>query len=223
LIEHGSLVSLPDKLQHKLTHILFVPLGAVLVVFVRLTLGWRVLGPFRSILLAVAFQATGAPLGIMFLAVTIAIMAGIRPWLRALSLPYFGRITVMLSSVAVLITLGVMASQWFHVGLLQTIAYFPIVVLCLVADAFARTLAKEGTRSALWRAGTTGLIAVALAALAGLPQLTQLLIRYPELLIAQIGGIIVISRFMNWRLLDWMNPQPTVTDVLVTTKVQQPT
>jgi hypothetical protein len=221
LIEHASLVSLPAGLQHKLTHILFVPLGAILVVLVRLTLGLRVLGPFRSILLAVAFQATGAVLGLVFLAVTIAIVASIRPLLRAMALPYFGRITVMLSSVAVLITLGVMGSQWFHVGSLQSIVYFPIVVLCLVADAFARTASKEGLRSALWRAGTTALTAVGLAALADHPQLTQHLLLYPELLVLQIGCIIVISRYMNWKCLEWLNPAPSGTHS-VPEKVQQP-
>lgn len=207
LSEHVSLAALPEKLQHTLSHILFVPLGAMLVVAVRLTLGLRVLGPFRSILLAVAFQITGVLLGLAFLAATIAIVVGIRPSIRSLRLPYFGRITVMLSTVAALMTLAVMAGDWFHINLLHTVAYFPIVVLCLIADAFARTMNQEGIRSALWRGTMTALVAVVLATLADIPQLLQLLIRYPELLIAQIGGIIVISRLMDWRLLERFNPK----------------
>jgi hypothetical protein len=207
LTEQVSLANLPDKLQSKLGHILFVPLAATLVVLVRLTLGLRVLGPFRSILLAVAFQITGIALGLAFLTATIAIVVGIRPAISSLRMPYFGRITVMLSSVAVLMTLGVMAGQWFQITLLQTIVYFPMVVLCLVADAFARTMHQEGIRSALWRGAMTGLVAIALTGLARLPVVTQLLIRNPELLIVQVGGIIVISRCMAWRLLERFNPK----------------
>jgi hypothetical protein len=207
LAEHISLLEVSQRLQHKLTHILFIPLGAMLVVLVRLTLGLRVLGPFRSILLAVAFQITGVVMGLTFLAVTIAIIYAIRPTIKALKLPYFGRITVMLSAVAVLMTVAVMAGGWTDWHSLQSVAYFPIVVLCLVADAFARTARQEGMRSALWRCSMTALVGVVLAALAEIPQVSDVLIHYPELLIAQIGLIIIISQFMAWRLLERFNPK----------------
>ncbi len=207
LREHASLAEFPDRLQHKLGHILFVPLGALLVVFARLTLGLRVLGPFRSILLAVSFQVTGLVLGLLFLVTTIVAVVGIRHALRQFRLPYFGRITVMLSAVAGLMTVGVMASEWFEWQLLQTLAYFPIVVLCLVADAFARTMNKEGMRSAVWRGTVTVLIAVALAGLAGIPLMAELMIRYPELLMVQIGGILIVSRYCSWKLLEPWNPK----------------
>jgi hypothetical protein len=207
LAEHISLLDVSHRVQHHLAHILFLPLGAMLVVLVRLTLGLRVLGPFRSILLAVAFQITGVLMGLTFLVVTIAIIYGIRPTIKALKLPYFGRITVMLSAVAVLMTLAVMIGAWLDWQALQSVAYFPIVVLCLVADAFARTARQEGMRSALWRGSMTALVAIALAALAKVPQLEALLIRYPELLLAQIAMIIVISQFMAWRLLEKYNPK----------------
>src|SRR5262245_66369810 len=74
LLRHDSLTSLPKSLQHPASHILFVPLGCMLVVFFRLTLGLRVLGPFRSVLLAGAFQVAGIPLGLFFLTAIIAIM-----------------------------------------------------------------------------------------------------------------------------------------------------
>ncbi len=209
---HFTLETLPLRVQHKLTHILFVPLGAMLIVLVRLTLGLRLLGPFRSLLLAVAFQATGIPLGLTFLTVTIAIVTLARPSIRALRMPYFGRTTVLLSSVAGLMVLVVLAGSWMHIGLLNSIAYFPIVVLSLIADAFARTAKSEGWRSALWRAGITASVAILLTALAKIPVLTELLSRYPELMAAHIGGIIFVSRSMNWRVLAHWNP-PVLVEV----------
>lgn len=205
--EYVSLAGLPEKMQSKLAHILFVPLGAMLVVLVRLSLGLRVLGPFRSILLAVAFQTTGAVLGLLFLTVTIVIVVAIRNPVGGLKMPYFGRITVMLSTVAVLMTFSVMVGDWLHVNILQTIAYLPIVVLCLVADAFGRTVKSEGIRSALWRALMTAMVAVALSLLAKSREVRELVLRYPELLVAQIGAIIFISLNMDWRLLERLNPK----------------
>src|SRR5436190_22734086 len=63
LEHHLSLASLPLRVQRRLGDVLFFPLGAVLVVFVRLTLGLRVLGPFRPVLIASVFRITGIPFG----------------------------------------------------------------------------------------------------------------------------------------------------------------
>jgi hypothetical protein len=212
LMRHDSLTNLPLSLQHKASHILFVPLGAMLVVFFRLTLGIRVLGPFRSVLLVAAFQVTGIPLGLFFLAVIIAIVATVRAQIRSIGLPLFGRITLMLSVVAVLMIVGILASDWLQLDFLRSIAYFPIVVLCLIADAFARTMKKEGAPSALWRGCMTALMAVVLTWLAGVSQVRHLLLAYPELLIAQIGGIVVISKFLAFRWFNGLNPRAPTDD-----------
>src|SRR5512142_254548 len=71
LAQHASLTDAPRGLQHTLNDILFVPIGALIVVVFRLTLGIRVLGPFRSILLAFAFLTTGITVGLIFLAATV--------------------------------------------------------------------------------------------------------------------------------------------------------
>src|SRR6516165_1378128 len=93
LLTHFSLLGLPAKMQGHVSHILFVPLGAILVVIFRLTFGLRILGPFRSILLAFTFGATGIPLGLVFLAVTTFLILTIIPLLKGMRLPYFGRIS----------------------------------------------------------------------------------------------------------------------------------
>ncbi len=206
LAQHVSLDHLTPRLQNKVSVILFVPLGAMLVVFFRLTLGIRVLGPFRSLLLAAAFQTTGILLGLVFLVVTGGIVVAARAPIQAMKLPYFGRYTVMLSVVAAVMIAGVLASAWLEMAFLRGIVSLPLVVLCLIADAFARTIKKEGLASAAWRGATTAAIAALLTVLADLPQLRRLLLAYPELLIAQIGCIVVISKFLAFRCLKALNP-----------------
>jgi hypothetical protein len=207
LREHFSLLHLPAEMQRTVGHVLFMPLGAILVVFFRLTLGLRVLGPFRSILLALAFQTTGIVLGLVFLAITIGIIVMIRPLVKALRLPYFGRISVVLSAVALLMVTGIIAGTWLHLDPLRNVAYFPVVVLCLIGDAFATIVAKEGRRSAVWRATMTGLVAVLLTLLSAIPQLKHVLLCFPELLSAQVGCVVLIAKFLAWRRLQWLNPK----------------
>ena len=202
-----SLAATPANVHHNARHILFVPLGAVLVVFFRLTLGIRVLGPFRSILLAVAFQVTGVLLGLIFLAAIMAVILSVRPLLRFFRMPYFGRVSVILSVVAVVMILGLLVSARLGAESLYYVASLPIVVLCLMGEGLAKTLTREGPRSALWRGAMTALLAVVIALLTEVPGFRAFLLSYPELLVLQVGGIVFIAKVLNLRLLESMNPR----------------
>jgi hypothetical protein len=187
-------------------HVLFVPLGALLVTFFRLTIGIRVLGPFRPILIAFAFQLTGILPGITFLAITVAVIISVRPLIRNLHMPYFGRITVMLSTVALLISMAILLAASLHLDNWSGMAHFPVVVLCLVSEAFSRSLKIEGLRCGLWRGAMTVFVAVVLTLLAENSHVMQLLLYYPEVLFILIGMTTVISKYCAWRLLASLNP-----------------
>jgi len=61
-----SLADLPAQFHKSAENVLFVPLGALVVVLFRLTLGLRVLGLFRPILVAMAFDIIGIPISLAF-------------------------------------------------------------------------------------------------------------------------------------------------------------
>lgn len=208
LVQHDSLLTVPLHVQNRVDDILFIPVGALVVILLRLTLGLRMLGPFRSILLASAFLLTGITIGVAFLAGTIALLLLGRPVLLGLRLPYFGRISLMLSSVAVLIVLGVLVGSWIGSTALIEVAFFPPVVVCLVGEACATTIRREGTRCGLWRVAVTTGAAIGVTALASVPQVRHLLLGYPELLLAEMATIVLVSRYCAWHLLRALNPQP---------------
>ncbi|MDB6029175.1 MAG: hypothetical protein JWM68_5398 [Verrucomicrobiales bacterium] len=192
--------------MHRLQYVLFVPLAAVVVVFFRLTLGIRLLGPFRSILIAVAFKMTGIVPGLLFLVLTVGFIVAIRPSLRTLRLPYFARISIMLSAVSLVMIAVILGCEWMDLPLADRVAYFPLVVICLTAEGFARTLAKEGSKSAVWRGGMTAFVAVLIALISEQSHVANLLLHFPELLLVQVGVILFIAQFLNLRLLKNLNP-----------------
>lgn len=203
-----ALTGMPADVQDRIGYVLFVPLAAVIVVFSRVTLGIRLLGPFRSILLALAFHMTGIGLGLFFLLVVVGMIVLIRPALKEIRMPYFGRVSVVLSAVAIIIMLTMVTGRWFQLNDLQQVAYFPIVVLCLTGDGFARTLYREGYKSALWRGGMTAIVAILITLLWSIPGFVEILIRFPELLILEVGLIVVITEFFGFRLFQHINPAP---------------
>jgi hypothetical protein len=206
LMRAFSLTDLPARMQDRLMYILSVPFGAVLVVFFRLFLGIRLLGPFRSILIAVAFQITGIVPGLVFLTAVVGIVVVVRPLIKAIHLPYFARVSVILSTVAMIMLFALLAGEWLGFESLGRMAYFPIVVLCLMGEGFAKTLSKEGATSALWRGTMTALVAVLITFLFDMEGFRRVFLRFPELLVVEIGCIILIAEFLDVRLLTRLNP-----------------
>ncbi|MBL8761480.1 MAG: hypothetical protein JNL50_09280 [Phycisphaerae bacterium] len=208
LSEWLSFGRLSPELRSRTLHLLVVPLGALVVVMFRLTLGLRVLGPFRSVLLAVAFQVTGALVGIVFFALVLGAVTVLRPLIKRLRLAYFARSAALLSAVAGMIVAAMLVGIAMGVPGVERVAYFPVVVLALSGDAFAVTLRREGARSAVWRAVATAGAALAITAISSIEQLQVALVRFPELLLAVVACVILSARHMKWRLLERWNPVP---------------
>src|SRR5262245_17165431 len=197
-----SLAAVPRHMQAHLEDIIFVPLGALVVTFFRLTLGLRVFGVFRPILIAIAFKMIGIPIGLIFLTCVLVVIAfAVRPILKARRMPYFARVSVLLSSVAILMIIPILAGLWLSSGSLVRIAYFPVVSLCLITESFAKALKASGLEMAVQRCAMTVIVAVIIMLLAKATGL-HLLLRYPEVLVIQIGCIVLIAEHLNLRLLE---------------------
>ena len=201
-----SLAGLSGNRERRVEYILSVPFGATLVVFFQLFLGIRLFGPFRSILLAVAFLITGILPGLAFLAIVIGIVLATRPFIKAIRLPYFARVSVILSIVALIMLMALLSSTWLGIESLSRVAYFPIIALCLMGEGFAGTLSKEGLGSALWRGAMTAFVAVLITFLFQINGFRKVFLYFPELLILEIGCIILVAEFFDFRLLTRLNP-----------------
>ncbi|MCX5688971.1 MAG: hypothetical protein NTV94_04155 [Planctomycetota bacterium] len=203
-----SFSALPHEMRHRTLHLLFAPLGALLVVFVRLTLGIRILGPFRSVLLALAFQVTGVVVGLGFFAMVLCAVVVLRPHIKKLRMPYFGKSTALLATVAVLIVATVLVGLALGITSVERVVYFPVVVLTLTGEAFATTLRREGMRSALWRATATALTALVITAMSTWVLLQDLLITRPESLLMVLAAIILVCETLKLKLFEHLNPRP---------------
>jgi hypothetical protein len=132
----------------------------------------------------------------------------LRGLIKALRLPYFARVSVILGAVSSIMVIALLCCEWLKIELLGQMAYFPIVVICLTGEGFARTLTREGFFSALWRGGMTALVAVLVTLMASVRQIERVFVIYPELLLAQVGVIVVMAKYFDLRLLEKLNPPP---------------
>ena len=199
-----SLTDLPPHFRGIVENALMVPLGALIVVIFRLTLGVRVLGLFRPILLAIGFNVVGIAIGAAFLAIVLAIIVVLRPLLRTDH--SYARVAVLLSLVATLLLVPLIIGRYGDIGWLTTIAYFPVIALCLTCESFAKVMDQEGVGEAAWRALTTIIAALAILAVMRLMDTLGFFLRFPELLLVQAGCILLINKHLDLRLLEGWNP-----------------
>lgn len=201
-----SLADLPSRTQGHLEYIMMIPLGALVVVLFRLTLGIQVFGLFRPILLAVAFRITGLELGLAFLATVMVFIVLIRPILRVAGMHSYAREAVALGAVVVLMLVTVAAGARLHAESLFRVTRFPIISLCLISEHFARALYEKGVLNAVWRGSMTVLAGVFISRLSQIPGVMHVFLRFPELLIAQIGCVVAVAEFLNLRVLEKYQP-----------------
>jgi hypothetical protein len=206
LREHVSLIELPPAAARQVLQILMIPLGSAIVVFVRLTLGLQMLGPFRPILIAIALHITGLSVGALMVVLAMVTVLMVRPRLRGRGVPYFGRLSVLLVCVALVVIATVIAAEALGFEALERVVFFPIVVLMLTADGFARVLGRDGVTQAVWRGSVTLAVALTINLVLDLPGLPSTLLRYPELALVELAAILLIASRLKLRLLRSLNP-----------------
>lgn len=194
-----SLEDVPQRMQGHIEFVIFVPLSAVIVSFFRLTLGVPVLSLFRPILAAIAFQIIGIPIGLSFLTLVLGVTVLMRPLLKGAH--YYSRVPIQLSVVAGFLVLPLIAGKWWHEEWLRHLAYFPIISLALICEGFATKLDRGGVAKAAWPTANTILIGIIISLLARIPGALHLLLRFPELLVAQAGVVLLIGEYLHFELL----------------------
>ena len=199
-----SLADLSPHFHKAVENVLFVPLGAVVVVFFRLTLGLRVLGLFRPILMAMAFDALGIPISVAFLMFVLVIIVALRSLLTTDH--SYSRVAILLSLASALLFAPLMAGDWWHIGWLRDIVFFPVIALCLTCESFAKVLDQEGIGEAAWRTVVTVLAAAVIVSFINFPGVVGLFLRFPELLLVQAGCILLINKYLDLRFFEGANP-----------------
>src|SRR5262245_27617761 len=194
-----SLDQTPATDRGQILYLLFLPTGALIVAIARLTFGLRVIG-FRSILISVGFQHAGILPSLMLIAVVVTTVLTLRPALVRFRLPYYARLSVVMSLSVVILLLSLLVAPWLRSDMLFGLGFFPVLILGLLAERIAKTLDRDSWRTACWRGGMTLGIAILLAGIGMIPGLREVQIRFPELVLTQFISVIFVSEYLDFRM-----------------------
>lgn len=195
----------PTLQRHAVIYVMLIPTAALLITLARLTFGLRVLG-FRSVLVAVGFQEVGVGPSMLLIAIVVGVIAALRPWMRRVRLPLYARLSLILAITACIQIIFLMVGSWERSPIIFNLAFFPVIILAMMAEGIAGTLDQNRPATAAWRLGWTLCIALILHALMNFGPFLKLLLQAPELMVLQIVTIVLISEFLDFRMLqDWQN------------------
>jgi D-alanine-D-alanine ligase len=182
-------------------YLLALPTGALLVAVARLTLGLRVLG-LRAILIAIGFQEIGFVASFGLMIVVVGAIVALRPSMRRIRLPLYARLPVVLCVVATIMVGALLLGPWARSEAVFNVAFFPTIIMAMMAEGIAKTLANDDAVAAAWRAASTIVLAIILALIGKTQVVASLALQFPELLVTELVAIVLIAEFLDLRLLE---------------------
>lgn len=198
---HWSLTWLPQSQRPTVLYLLMIPTGALIIALARLTFGLRVFG-LRAILIAIGFQQIGVVPSLILIAAVVAVTVSIRPGMQRLRLPLYARVPVILSLCSTLMVAALLAGPLIKSEMLWSVAFFPVIITAMLAEAVAKSITNDSALTAAWRVGWTIVAAGIIAAIGQTGPIANLMLMFPELMLLQIAAIIVISEYFDWRLME---------------------
>lgn len=183
--------------------LLLLPLGAAVVAFMRNVVGLHTFGLFLPALLAVSMKGTGLGIGTGAFFLVLFTVAAVHPLLMRWRLLYTPRLVILLVAV-VGCYLAVSAWGWQsgQIGWVK-VTLFPVVVVAITAERFAREIEEVGWTDALSKAAQT-LVVVVLAFFAMQSTTAEaMLLAFPELFLWIVAAMLALGRWTGIRVMEF--------------------
>ncbi|WP_417686906.1 inactive transglutaminase family protein [Pseudidiomarina gelatinasegens] len=195
-----SLYQLPIEEQSMFRMLLLLPLGALIVAFMRIVIGIRTSGTFMPVLIAVAFVQTSLIPGLVAFVAVVAIGLLMRGYLSSLNLLLVSRISALIILVIFITTaISIVGYQMgFNTGM--TVTFFPMIILAWTIERMSILWEEEGAREVLVQ-GTGSLFVAVCAYLAmSAPLAGHLTFNFPELHLVILGLILLMGQYTGYKL-----------------------
>jgi hypothetical protein len=201
LIEY-SLLSLPINTQNIYRILIMLPLGALIVVFMRNLIGIETNGTFMPILIALSFRETHLLMGIILFVVIVALGLFFRFSLEKLKLLLIPRLGAVLTIVVMLMVFISIISHKLNIVSGLSVALFPMVIITMTIERSSIVWEERGAGEAIKQVIGSLIVATLGYLLMQNKLLEHLIFVFPELLLLILAIMIWMGRYTGYRLLE---------------------
>lgn len=195
-----SLYQLPIEEQSMFRMLLLLPLGALIVAFMRIVIGIRTSGTFMPVLIAVAFVQTTLIPGLVAFVSVVSLGLLMRGYLSSLNLLLVSRISALIILV-IFITTGISIIGYqmgFNTGM--TVTFFPMVILAWTIERMSILWEEEGAHEVVVQGVGSLFVAVCAYLVMSAPIAGHLTFNFPELHLAILGLILLMGQYTGYKL-----------------------
>jgi hypothetical protein len=211
-----DLTRLPEDMRVTLALLLILPIGGLLTAFARNVIGVKTFGTFAPALLALSFVYSDWISGTVLLFGVIGIALFGRALLDALKLLMIPRLGVVLTGVVLSLVMAISVADYLDITPTARAVILPLVIITTLTERIYVTAEEDGVRETLLRAGGTVVVGAGCFALFHWRELSTLLLGYPELHLVTVAVLILIGRYVGykltelWRFADLVRATPVV-------------
>jgi len=195
-----SIYSLPTESQSAFKRILLVPIGALVVVLLRIIIGIKTSGTFMPILIALAFIDTTPLAGLAIFLSIVSVGLWIRGYLSRMNLLLVARISAVV--IIVIGLMGFMSVISYKLGMTQalTVTFFPMIILAWTIERMSIIWEEDGPKEVMMQGG--GSLFVALLAYVAMtnPIIEHITFNFPEMLLVILAITLVVGQYNGYRL-----------------------
>ncbi|MDO6747528.1 inactive transglutaminase family protein [Gilvimarinus sp. 1_MG-2023] len=192
--------SLPIEEQSMFKMLFLLPLGAMVVVFMRVMIGLKTAGTFMPILISLAFLQTSLIPGLVSFILIVGLGLLLRSYLSYLNLLLVARIATLIVLVIFLISiLSLVGYQLgFNAGI--TITFFPMIIIAWTIERMSILWEEEGPHEVLIQGGGSLLVAVIAYLLMNVQLISHLSFNFPELNLVILALILMMGQYTGYKL-----------------------
>lgn len=190
---------LPVSTQNVYRTLLVIPIGALIVAFVRTVIGIPTLGTFMPILIAIAFRETELAWGIFLFTTIAGVGLMLRFYLEHLHLLLVPRLCAVLIFVILMMLAVSLISANFGFDKGFSVALFPIVILTMVIEHMSITWEESGALVTFKQAIGSLLVAIVGFLAMSNEKLNHIVFMFPEVLLIALAFAIILGRYTGYR------------------------
>ena len=200
MIAEYTLSNLPIQTQNVYSILLMLPLGALVMIFLRNVIGVGTFGTFMPVLVALAFRETHLLFGLLLFVLVVGTGLLFRFYLEKLHLLLVPRLAAVLIIVILIMAIVSLVSNRLGIEVGLSIALFPVVIMSMVIERMSIIWEERGAQEAFIEgAGTLLTAALAYLVMENM-QLQFLVFTFPELLLVLLAIALLMGRYTGYRL-----------------------
>ncbi len=194
--------------ENALNLLLLLPIGGLLVAFLRNVVGVKTFGVFLPVLIAFSLLHTGFISGMIMFVCLILLVGLISYPFDRIGLLYTPKLVISLSIMVGLMIIATMIGIRFNVTWLTTLTFFPTIILTIAAERFSRATIEDGHKLAIEKLGQTLLATTICYGFLSWSALPALLIIFPECLLLIISLAMLLGRYIGIRWVEYYRFAP---------------